>query len=67
MEEILKMLLFAHHPTEAHFLHLKEQQMFNTYVIYLTVTKTTVFPKLSEIYFYCKTWKMSRNKEDLRS
>ena len=37
----------------------KEQQVFNTYVIYLSVTKAAIFSKLSEIYFY---WKISCNK-----
>lgn len=50
MEEILKILsrLYKLKLTS----HLKEQQVFNTHVISLTVTKAVMFPKLSEIYCF---------------
>ena len=47
MVKILKILLFAPLQTE-------EQQVFNTYVFYLMVTKAAIFSKLSDIYFYRK-------------
>ena len=49
MGEILKELLFA--PLQLKLIsYSKEQQVFNTYVFYLTATKAPIFPKLSEIY-----------------
>ena len=55
MEEIRETFLSTPLQTEAKFLiRLKEQQVFDTYVLYLMITKAVKFPymKLSEIHFY---------------
>ena len=51
MEEIVKILLFAPFKNERLISYSKEQQVFNAYVTYLTVTKDATFPNLSEINF----------------
>ena len=47
MVQILKILFFVPLQTEAYLFLLKEQeeqQVFNTYVFYLTVTRAAIFP-----------------------
>ena len=53
MEEVLNGYYFSRLYKLKLIFYSKEQQVFNTYAIYLTVTKAVIqFPKLSEIYFY---------------